>query len=208
MVYSVKEYLPKGHSCYEHENMSLGITALRVVPYASTPPWMRTSNYNDMNFHRCMQESVHQCWQSIATSMYSCKKGCVIYQCELPYHKNAKQIQTLIALPSIYHHHTLSHSSSNIIHSAYILVEVLSVRAIGNLLFMDTGGSSGHVWFMASSFSCQSSFSVLASSVTGGLMGQSSLTFFSAKVAGAKILALGLYSGTSMTVSAVICYSL
>ena len=93
---------------------------------------------------------------------------------------------------------------SNDIHSAYVLVEVLSERAIGNLLFMATGGSSGQVWFIASSLSCQSSFSVLASSVTGGFTGQSSLTFFSAKVAGAKILALGLYSGDSMTASAQI----
>lgn len=90
----------------------------------------------------------------------------------------------------------------NIIHSAYVLVEVLSERTIGNLLLMATGGSSEQIWFIASSLSCQSSFSVLASSVTGGFTGQSSLTFFSVKVAGAKILALGLYSGDSMMASA------
>ena len=104
--------------------------------------------------------------------------------------------------------HTCTHTRSygNSIHNAFacILVEVLSVRVIGNLLFMDTGGSSEQVWFIASSFSCQSSFSVLASSVIGGLTGQSSLTFFSTNVAGAKILALGLYSGDSMTASVAI----
>lgn len=109
----------------------------------------------------------------------------------------------------MYHHQTLTHSYGNVNHSAYVLVEVLSVRGIGNLLCVDSGGgSSGQIWFMTSSrdfsCSCQSSLSVLASSVTGGLIGQSSLTFFSAKVAGAKILALGLYSGASITVSAMI----
>ena len=130
-------------------------------------------------------------------------------KCALPHHRNAKQIQTFeIALLSppihslIFHIHCIC--SYNNIHSQSILVEVLSVRTIGNLLCVDAGASSGQVWFMTSlrDLSCQSSFSVLASSVTGGLTGQSSLTFFSAKVAGAKILALGLYSGASMIVSA------